>query len=113
MIELGNRYGWWLLVYLVIMAVLGWRLILEAKLFMLGRMAQTLAQGGTPARALLGTAKNMLAGILLIIPGILSDVLALILLLMPATKPGQVSQQSRAKKDTDNDVIEGEFHRED
>lgn len=112
LIELGNRYGWWLLFYLILMAVLGWRLILEEKLFMLGRIAQTLAQGGTPMKALFGSFKNLLAGILLIIPGVLSDFIALMLLLLPTTKTEPVHQKDHSPNSTDNDVIEGEFHRE-
>ncbi|NOT68702.1 MAG: FxsA family protein [Methylophilaceae bacterium] len=114
LITLGNRYGWWLLLYLLIVAFLGWRLILEEKLFMLGRMAQTLAQGGTPMKALFGSFKNLLAGILLIIPGVLSDVIALILLLLPTAKAEPKRQNSASSNsiDIDKDVIEGEFHRE-
>jgi UPF0716 protein FxsA len=115
LIELGNRYGWRLLAYLVIVAMLGWRLIQDEKLLMLGRMAQTLSQGGTPAKALFGSAKNLIAGILLILPGVLSDVLAVILLLLPSPKsqasgPGAGSTKNKAAND---DVIEGEFRRED
>jgi UPF0716 protein FxsA len=115
LIELGNRYGWWLLAYLVIVAMLGWRLIQDEKLLMLGRMAQTLSQGGTPAKALFGSAKNLIAGILLILPGVLSDVLAVILLLLPSPKsqtsgPRAGSTKNKAAND---DVIEGEFRRED
>lgn len=111
LVQLGNRYGWWLLVYLVLVAVLGWRLLQEEKLRMLGRMAQTLSQGGTPAKALFGTAKNLLAGILLIVPGVMTDVIAVILLLLPSpkVKPGQ----RYAGKAANDDVIEGEFRRED
>lgn len=112
---LGNRYGWWLLGYLLVIAMLGWRLIQDEKLLMVGRMAQTLSQGGTPAKALFGSAKNLIAGILLILPGILSDALAIILLLLPSPKPVPVdpaphSPKARAAND---DVIEGEFRRED
>lgn len=115
LIELGNRYGWWLLAYLVIVAMLGWRLIQDEKLLMLGRMAQTLSQGGTPAKALFGSAKNLIAGILLILPGVLGDVLAVILLLLPSAKsqtsgPRAGSTKNKAAND---DVIEGEFRRED
>ncbi len=124
LIELGSRYGVWLLAYLLIVAILGWRLLLDEKLLMVGRMAQTLTQGGTPAKALFGSAKNLIAGVLLIIPGILSDVLAVILLLIPSAKPmftqpmpGGAYDNARAgspgTKAANDDVIEGEFRRED
>lgn len=125
LIELGSRYGIWLLAYLLIVAGLGWRLIRDEKLLVFGRMAQNLTQGGTPAKALFGSAKNMIAGVLLIIPGVLSDVLAVILLLIPSAKPmftqpmpgGGTYNNSEARssntKAANDDVIEGEFRRED
>lgn len=109
LIELAGRYGWWLLLYLIAVAVLGWRLILDEKLLVLGRMADTLRQGKRPSQALFGSAKSMIAGVLLIIPGVLSDVLAVILLLMPTPRSTAASQAKAAN----DDVIEGEFRRED
>lgn len=111
LLALAHQYGWLLLVYLVIVAVLGYRLIKDEKLLMFGRMAQTLSQGGTPARALFGSAKNLLAGILLIIPGVISDVIAVILLLLPSATPS--ARQARGRAAANDDVIEGEFRRED
>lgn len=117
LIELGGRYGWWLGGYLVLMAILGWRLILDEKFLMLGRMAQTLSQGGTPAKAIFGSAKNLFAGILLILPGVISDAIAVLLLLLPAPKPVFVSRETPRRRTrpeaANDDVIEGEFRRED
>ena len=116
LVELGQRYGGWLLLYLLLVAILGWRLLMDEKFLVFGRLLQTLRQGGTPANALFSSAKNMIAGILLIFPGIISDVMAVILLLMPAAQPlaatRNTTHASRAKAAND-DVIEGEFHRED
>ena len=115
LVELASRYGWWLIAYLVLAALLGWRLLQEEKLLVHGRMAQTLMQGGTSARALFSSAKNIIAGLLLIIPGVMSDVLAVILLLMPSAKPIFTDLQARATnaKAANDDIIEGEFRRED
>ncbi|HLD08886.1 MAG TPA: FxsA family protein [Methylophilaceae bacterium] len=115
LIELGSRYGWWLIAYLALVAILGWRLLQEEKSLVHGRMAQTLMQGGTSARALFGSTKNIIAGVLLIIPGVISDVLAVILLLMPSAKPIFTNSQARATnaKAANDDIIEGEFRRED
>lgn len=125
LIELGSRYGWALLGYLVVMTILGWRLILDEKVMIFGRVAQTLVQGGTPVKALFGSAKNMIAGIFLIIPGVITDVFAVILLLIPSPKPLSFEQNdptgfgngtpgnSRRSKAANDDVIEGEFKRED
>ena len=118
LIELGDRYGWWLAGYLLLVAILGWRLILDEKLLLLGRMTQTLSQGGTPVAAMFGSAKNLIAGILLIIPGVVSDALAVILLLLPSPKPAFVSRETPTAgrpgpRAANDDVIEGEFRRED
>lgn len=125
LIELGSRYGWALLGYLVVMAILGWRLILDEKVMIFGRVAQTLVQGGTPAKVLFGSAKNMIAGILLIIPGVITDIFAVILLLIPSPKPLSFEQNDptgfgngnhtnpRGRRAANDDVIEGEFKRED
>ena len=114
LVELGQEYGWWLLVYLLIIVVLGWRLIHDEKQLVFGKMAQALAAGGTPARVMFGSAKNFLAGILLILPGILSDILAAILLLLPNSGPDLNAGAYRGKNRAANDdVIEGEFRRED
>lgn len=132
LIELGSRYGWALLGYLVVMAILGWRLILDEKVMIFGRVAQTLVQGGTPAKVLFGSAKNMIAGILLIIPGVITDIFAVILLLIPSPKPLFPSPKPlsfeqndptgfgngnhtnpKSRRAANDDVIEGEFKRED
>lgn len=113
LIVLGHRYGSWLLGYLLLVAILGWRLLQDEKLLIFGRLAQTLSQGGTPARAMFGSAKNLIAGILLILPGVVSDVIAVILLLLPAPQLDSSRQQGHAAKAANDDVIEGEFRRED
>lgn len=113
LIVLGHRYGIWFLGYLLLVAILGWRLLQDEKLLIFGRLAQTLSQGGTPARAMFGSAKNLIAGILLILPGVISDVIAVILLLLPAPKLEASLQQDHAARAANDDVIEGEFRRED
>lgn len=125
LIELASRYGWWVLFYIVVMAMLGWRLIQDEKLLFAGRMMQNLTQGTSVGGALFGTAKNMVAGVLLIIPGIITDVTAVILLLLPsagsAKKPPHrnpssdknATKHKHTNKAANDDVIEGEFRRED
>ena len=129
LVELAARYGWLVLAYLIVVGVLGWRLIQDEKLLLMGRMAQTLQAGGTPLRAIFGSAKNLLAGILLMIPGVISDVLAVILLLLPGggklpaaandddvvsrETTEQAFRQETAQPPAGGDVIEGEYRRED
>jgi UPF0716 protein FxsA len=124
LVELADQYGWGVLAYLLIVAILGWRLILDEKLLILGRVAQNLSQGATPAKVLFGSAKNIIAGILLIIPGVITDVFAVLLLLVPSPKPlhfdhtthdfePQNPGRKRSRSAANDGVIEGEFKRED
>ena len=110
-IDLTAQYGWWFITYLVIVTFLGWRLIQEEKQLFAGRMMQTLAQSASPGSALFGSVKNLIAGILLLIPGVITDGLAVILLLIPSTpSPFKAAFKQGAAND---DVIEGEYTRED
>jgi UPF0716 protein FxsA len=117
LIELADQYGWWLLLYLVVIGFLGLQLIRGEKVLMAPRMMQSLA-GGNPVKALLGTARNMVAGVLLLIPGVISDVIAVVLLLIPIeqTKPpmqedvsGKAYRKTNYQQSANDDVIEGEF----
>ncbi|MGB4812894.1 MAG: FxsA family protein [Methylophilaceae bacterium] len=83
LISLAHQYGWWVFIYLVVVGFLGLQLVREEKLLMSGRMMQSLMQGGSPVKAMLGSARNMVAGILLIIPGVITDLMAVVLLLIP------------------------------
>ena len=105
LLRLGDQYGWWVGVYLLSSAVLGWNLIQEERLAVFGRLYHITQSGQSPIWALLTSAKRLLAGVLLILPGVISDVLALIILLIPMPK-------SRTPAAND-DAIEGEWRRED
>jgi UPF0716 protein FxsA len=107
MIELAQRYGWWLALYLLVSAFLGFMLIQDERIVVFGRMVQTLQEGRHPLLALLTSARKMIAGLLLIIPGVVSDVLALLLLIIPVPAP------LRHMPRDEDDVIEGEWRRED
>lgn len=115
LIQLGNEYGWWLLLYLVVIGYLGLQLIRGEKLLISAKMMQSLSSGGNPIKTILGSARNMVAGVLLIIPGIITDIIAVILLLIPISKPGLNSspnnqyQQSTNRNAANDDVIEGEY----
>jgi UPF0716 protein FxsA len=115
LIVLGQAYGWWLLVYLISIALLGLRLIQDEKSLFTGRMLQSMRTGNHPIKAIFGSARNIIAGVLLILPGVITDMIAVILLLFPVknsqTPNPQSSHQSRQA--ANDDVIEGEFRRED
>ncbi len=113
LISLADAYGWWVLLYLVVIAVLGLQLIRDEKLLFSGRMMQSLTQGGNPVKAIFGSARNIIAGVLLIIPGVITDLIAVVLLLIPVNKDGQNASNHQTRKAANDDVIEGEFRRED
>lgn len=113
LVSLMHLYGWWVVFYLVAVAWLGLQLIRDEKLLFSGRMMQNLMQDGNPLKAILGSARNIFAGILLIIPGVMTDVIAAALLLMPMDKKTQNPPNYRSEKAANDDVIEGEFRRED
>lgn len=113
LIELSQRYGWWVLVYLVTIGYLGLQLIRSEKDLIAARMFQQMGAGGNPVSAMFSTARNMFAGVLLLIPGVISDVIAVGLLLLPArtTGAGATTGKSQARygESANDAVIEGEF----
>ena len=115
LVKLAHQYGWWVLFYLVVVGFLGLQLIRGEKLLISAKMMQSLGAGGNPLKAMLGSARNMVAGVLLIIPGVITDIVAVILLLIPISKPSLSSatngqyQQTTYEKAANDDVIEGEF----
>ena len=130
LIKLADHYGWWLLFYLVVVGWLGLQLIKQEKLLLGDRMMQNLSAGGNPIKAMLGSARNLFAGILLMVPGVITDVIAVILLLIPIRQTNTNSQNSAGyqsysqsdyqsktqthhntsyRKAANDDVIEGEF----
>lgn len=110
LVHLGERYGWGLLGYLLLSAALGWRLIQNERRGAFARMAEALQTGQQPIRSLLNSAKNFVAGILLILPGVLSDLLAILILLIPSPR---LRQPSPPPTQDDAHVVEGEWRRED
>ena len=112
LINLYHQYGWWVSLYLVVMFLLGLQLIRDEKLLFSGRIVQALNQGGNPMKAIFGSARNIIAGLLLIIPGVLTDLIAVVLLLIPVNK-NDIKSATLKQTAANDDVIEGEFHRED
>ena len=112
LINLIQQYGSIVLLYLLVVAVLGIRLIRDEKSLFSMRMMQTLSQGANPVKAIFGSARNIIAGILLVIPGVMTDIIAAVLLLIPITSDTQKTEAYQTKSAANDDVIEGEFHRE-
>lgn len=108
--------GAWTLAWLAGAALAGGMLIARERAYFAPRMAQSLFNGSAPLSVLLGSGLRFLAGVLLILPGALSDTVALVLLLFslgrgtPAPGSGQPPPYVRPGPD---DVIEGEYRRMD
>ena len=124
LITLGQRYGFWLLLYLVLVGYLGLQLISGEKKMMSAKMMQSLKEGGNPFKTMMGTARNMVAGFLLIIPGVITDIIAAILLLIPIQQPKvdpnqnsyqtdgsgfEGSYRNASSRPANDDIIEGEY----
>lgn len=103
MFIVADYIHWWLLLWLFISALAGWLLIREESMAIFGRLALAVQNGQSPFAALWDSGRTMLAGVLLILPGVLSDVVALILLLLP-----NKAEQASARNFPDDGIIEGE-----
>lgn len=104
LVRLAEHFGWWLLGYLLLIAAFGAMLIAGERVAFFPRVIYNLQQGRRPEKALLSGARNMIAGILLILPGVISDALAVVLLL--------VRLPAAPRAAANDDVIEGEWRRE-
>jgi UPF0716 protein FxsA len=108
LIKLSDFIGWWLLLVLLSGVVLGSRLVQEAGAMVPQRLFAALQSGHSPSLALLFGFRTVLAGLLFIFPGIISDALALLLLLLPAPKTPAPPAAAN-----DENVIEGDWERVD
>jgi UPF0716 protein FxsA len=106
--KLSALYGWWFFLYMVLVTYLGWRLLKEEKQLVFAKLMGALSQGGNPIAAMIGSARNLFVGILFIIPGVITDFFAIILLLIPIK-----NNSSQNINPSEEDVIEGECRRDD
>jgi len=106
--RLGERFGLWVLAWLLAAAVCGVLLIRFEKLVWALRLAASLREQRSPFKALLASARSVVAGLLLIFPGVITDVLALLLLVWPLP----AGPEFRGGGAGGSDAIEGEFRRE-
>jgi UPF0716 protein FxsA len=103
--EIGGGYT--LLGLLLGLLLGGWTLRL-AGVALGPELLQSLQAGHAPWGVLWRTGRRLLAGLLLIFPGFVSDAIALILLLWPGS-----SRPAVPARDRDDGVIEGQWRRED
>lgn len=104
--KIWHHIGWWLAVWLVMSIMTGMALIKEARFAMVRELSNVLRNGGSNIPAILGSGRILIAGFLFIFPGVISDFIALALILIPQGRTAPV----RASRD--DHVIDGEFRRE-
>jgi len=121
-VEIGRLLGGWLTVLWVIFsAVAGFTLLRFHGLMAMRRMQASILGGELPARTMFNSALMFLSAILLIIPGFISDALALLLMLPPVRwllvrlmmrrmVPFPQGHDPHFRR---SDTIEGEYRRED
>jgi UPF0716 protein FxsA len=110
LVRLAEQHGWLVLAWLVLSACAGIALIKEARFALVSQLAASVAQGRFAVAALVDSGRTVLAGLLLIFPGVISDLLALMLLLLPSHRV--VPEPYVARMPPGKNVIDGEFRRE-
>ena len=107
LVRLSQVMGWWIVAWLVLAACAGVALIKEARFALVARLAAGLAQGQFSIVALTDSARTVIAGLFLIFPGVISDVIALMLLLLPGPRaPVEIVTRRPGGA-----LVEGEFRR--
>ena len=108
LVRLSETLGWWVLAWMILAAVAGMALIKEARLSLVARLAAGFTQGSFAIGALTDSARTVLAGILLIFPGVVSDLIALTLLLLPGPR---FIVEPVSRRERPGTFIEGDFRR--
>ena len=101
--------GGWVLLWLLLAAMAGIMLIRVERVAWGARMLFSVQSGANPLASLFASGRILLAGGLLVFPGFISDVLALVLVLMPRSWGTRKADPLRSAND---DILEGEFKRE-
>lgn len=106
------QIGWaWTFFWLIADIWLGLSLIRSQHGDLPARLKQALARGENPLGEIWASGRRILAGVLLLLPGPGSDVVALLLLIWPTRRAALPIQPPRRPEEPS--VIEGEFRRED
>lgn len=84
LIELGKAFGTWMTIFLVLgTGVIGAVLAKAQGLLLLGRIRKQLSRGVMPAREMVSGLCVLIGGVLLLTPGVLTDIAGILLLLPP------------------------------
>ena len=108
LVRLAQTMGWWVLAWVVLSACAGVALLKNARYTLVTQLAAGLANGEFSISALSYSARTVLAGLLLIFPGVVSDFIAITLLLLPGPR---MAKQRAPRRPGHGALIEGEFRR--
>lgn len=106
---LSQQIGWWVFVWLIVAGLAGLMLIRFERAAWGMRLLSTLKSGNPIGASLFASGRVLIAGVLLLFPGVLSDIIALVLLMLPGTRLKRAAAVPRAAND---EILEGEFQRE-
>lgn len=116
----GQGHAWWLTAWLVFAIIAGMGLIKQARFTLGVRLAHAFSQGRFSLTAFIDSFRMVFAGLLLILPGLTSDILALLLLLLPMRDCRLESAFNRAeycpshpsRRANNQNTIDGQYRRE-
>lgn len=106
---IASAIGWWVIVWLGVAGLAGLMLIRFERTAWSLRLLSTLRSGNPLGASLFASGRVLIAGVLLLFPGIISDIIAVILLVLPSTRLNRPAAVPRAAND---EILEGEFRRE-
>lgn len=112
--RLAETHGWWVLAWVVLAAMAGIALLKEARFALVTRLGAALAAGHFSIAAFVDSARSVVAGLFLIFPGVISDFIALTLLLLPrrVPEPAHAHAHAHVRGHAPRNVIDGQFRRE-
>jgi UPF0716 protein FxsA len=105
----AGGHGWWVAAWCILAACAGVALLKEARFALVARLAAAFSEGQFNIAALVESARTVLAGLLLIFPGVVSDLIAITLLLLPMPRPAVVERSTFGP--AGGTIIDGEFRR--
>jgi UPF0716 protein FxsA len=97
----------WTLAWVAAAAIAGWAMIRGEQAAFRARLRASVEGGGNPLVTILSSGRRFLAGALLLFPGVISDALAIIALLLPIRDRAPPSPPPPPG----DRVIEGEYRR--
>lgn len=105
LVRMGSINGWLPFAWVLAAIAAGWLLIWQERTLFIPRLFGALQARAAIPQILFQTGRRFIAGVLLIMPGVLTDIAALVLLVWPAG-------QTAVPRAANDDVIEGSFRRE-